>query len=412
MSKKKIDRVGEISVNNQGLKMKIIKYVNNNDITVEFEDGSIAEHKKYYRFKEGGIAHPNHTTLIDRTGETGINNQGLKMEIVKYITSNDITIKFEDDSIVKHRTYRQFKEGSIMHPDYTKIIDRTGETNVNNQGLTMTIVEYKTCKDITVQFEDGTIVEYRKYNDFKKGRIALPNYTQFIDRTGEVGTNNQGLNMKIVKYNGCSDISIKFEDGALVEHAQYSAFKNGEIAHPSYTQIIDRTGEVNINTQGLKMEIIEYINNVNITVRFDDGTVVKNKHYGAFREGKITNHNAPMSSESRGERLVKDYLENNNIKYEQEYILHGCKYKQPLRFDFAVFDGDSLISLIEFDGEQHYKPVRFRGISEEKAEELFKLVQLRDKIKTDYCKDNNIKLIRIPYWEANNITDILNRCLK
>ena len=38
---KKIDRTGEERINNQGLKMKIIKYVNRRDIDVEFEDGSI-----------------------------------------------------------------------------------------------------------------------------------------------------------------------------------------------------------------------------------------------------------------------------------------------------------------------------------------------------------------------------------
>ena len=30
-----------------------------------------------------------------------------------------------------------------------------------------------------------------------------------------------------------------------------------------------------------------------------------------------------------------------------------------------------------------------------------------DTIKTKYCEDNNIKLIRIPYWEFDNIENIL-----
>ena len=37
------------------------------------------------------------------------------------------------------------------------------------------------------------------------------------------------------------------------------------------------------------------------------------------------------------------------------------------------------------------------------------IVQKRDSIKTKYCKDNNIKLIRIPYWDFKNIDTILTK---
>ena len=41
--------------------------------------------------------------------------------------------------------------------------------------------------------------------------------------------------------------------------------------------------------------------------------------------------------------------------------------------------------------------------------EKFKSQQYRDKIKTEYCKNNNIKLIRIPYTDFDNIEKILNK---
>ena len=37
--------------------------------------------------------------------------------------------------------------------------------------------------------------------------------------------------------------------------------------------------------------------------------------------------------------------------------------------------------------------------------------QVRDKIKNKFCKENNIKLIRIPYWKKNNINIILDNLL-
>ena len=52
---------------------------------------------------------------------------------------------------------------------------RLGQVGVNNQGLKMTIIAYRDCKDIDVQFEDGTIVENRQYGEFLKGTIANPN---------------------------------------------------------------------------------------------------------------------------------------------------------------------------------------------------------------------------------------------
>lgn len=49
-------------------------------------------------------------------------------------------------------------------------------------------------------------------------------------------------------------------------------------------------------------------------------------------------------------------------------------------------------------------PVNWNGkMSDEELNRAFELVQSHDKIKTEYCKEQNIQLIRIPYWEKNNI---------
>jgi hypothetical protein len=59
---------------------------------------------------------------------------------------------------------------------------------------------------------------------------------------------------------------------------------------------------------------------------------------------------------------------------------------------------------IEYDGIQHSEPVRFGGISKEKAEHKFEETKIRDKIKDEFCHENNFKLLRISYTE----TDIEN----
>ena len=67
-----------------------------------------------------------------------------------------------------------------------------------------------------------------------------------------------------------------------------------------------------------------------------------------------------------------------------------------MRFDYFIPD---INLLIEVDGEQHFRPVCFGGITKERAELIFRKSQERDKIKDDYCKEHNIKLVRVPYWE-------------
>ena len=57
----------------------------------------------------------------------------------------------------------------------------------------------------------------------------------------------------------------------------------------------------------------------------------------------------------------------------------------------------------EFQGEQHYRPVRFGDESFEEAKERFEYTKKHDRIKKKYCIDNNISLIEIPYWKFDDL---------
>lgn len=103
---------------------------------------------------------------------------------------------------------------------------------------------------------------------------------------------------------------------------------------------------------------------------------------------------------SKGEKKISSFLDENNIEYIYQYKIDGCKLKSSLPFDFYL---PNYNVLIEFDGEQHYKIVsHFGGLDK------FISQKIADTIKNEYCKKNNITLIRIPYWEFDNIEDILN----
>ena len=116
---------------------------------------------------------------------------------------------------------------------------------------------------------------------------------------------------------------------------------------------------------------------------------------GVYLRNGISTHCGCLSISSKGENEIKNILENNNINFIQEYSFNDLIDKEPLRFDFAILNNDnSLKYLIEFDGIQHFKSIEFFG-----GQERLESQQKRDKMKNDYCKKNNIKLIRIRYDE-------------
>ena len=68
----------------------------------------------------------------------------------------------------------------------SRIKDRTGEFGVSNSGERMTIIRYGGKNDIDVKFDDGTVVEHKQYNDFKRGKIKNP-YFPNVYGVGFVG---------------------------------------------------------------------------------------------------------------------------------------------------------------------------------------------------------------------------------
>lgn len=109
---------------------------------------------------------------------------------------------------------------------------------------------------------------------------------------------------------------------------------------------------------------------------------------------------------SKGEKRVKEVLENLDIKYLPQYTFDDCRDINILPFDFYLYN---LNVCIEYDGEHHFYPVTFNGISLEEAEEKYLITIKHDKIKNEYCKKHNIKLIRISYYDFKNIEEIIRK---
>ena len=96
---------------------------------------------------------------------------------------------------------------------------------------------------------------------------------------------------------------------------------------------------------------------------------------------------------SRLSRKVEKWLKSKHIEYIREYTFDDCKDIKCLPFDFYL---PKYNYCIEVDGSHHEKPVKFGDMTTEEAVRRFKITQKHDKIKDNYCENNNIKLIRIP----------------
>ena len=165
----------------------------------------------------------------DRLGETRMMNCGMKATVIRYGGYNDIDARFEDGAVAEYKTYESFKKGSIAHPNTTAEA-RLGETRMMNCGMEATIIRYGGSTDIDVCFEDGTMIEHKTYDLFKRGVIVNPN---FNPRLGEIQMMNCGMEATIIRYGGYNDIDVRFEDGKVVVHKAYDKFEKGNIAHRS-----------------------------------------------------------------------------------------------------------------------------------------------------------------------------------
>ena len=124
-------------------------------------------------------------------------------------------------------------------------------------------------------------------------------------------------------------------------------------------------------------------------------------HSGAYdwacRNGQLDNIGLIECEKSLMNKWGKELVEDMELAHKPEHKDGTCRDKDPLKFDLAIFDHYEVKVLCEFQGRQHFEPVNFGGISDEKAEAKFIAQQIKDQIKRDWCAANNIPLIEIHY---------------
>ena len=187
-----------------------------------------------------------------------------------------------------------------------KFHNRVGEVITATNGLTATIIAYRSSVDLDVQFSDGVIKTHITYGQFAKGQIKHPDITcnnRVVSRIGETNIATNGMQIRIIKYRNSDDVDIEFEDGVVVTHRAYRSFKTGKLAHPTKSRADyiqeSRIGQENTNYLGQHFKIIAYRDSCDLDVQFDNGAIIRHRKYFEFKTGKIRYR--PSAEEHIGE---------------------------------------------------------------------------------------------------------------
>ena len=284
--------------------MTIIKYNSSTDVDVQFEDGTIRHGVTYADFQNNTLCHLYKTSDFlkqQRLGEQKVMNNGLRAMIIEYRKADDIDVKFEDNTIVKNKKYADFTIGNIGYPGRNSHLpdkdQRLGESKTMNNGQKATIVKYVSSNNVDVRFEDGSIRSGVSYSAFHCGSVAHPNDVVIAVkdptlRLNESKVMNNGMRATIIEYRNAHDIDVQFDDGTVRKGLSYSQFKNKNVVPYYQTRAYikqQRIGETKMMKCGLQCTIVRYKNSKDIDVEFEDGSVVRTD-YQHFQHCSILPH--------------------------------------------------------------------------------------------------------------------------
>lgn len=351
------NRVGEQNRAINGQMMTITEYNGINKLTIRFEDGTEVRNKSYKAFKTGEINNPNvnlldyrkqaHKTL-NREGETVKNTEGIRMTIIKYRGAHDIDVLFENNIVVRHKNYNHFKNGRIKCPNkfengisivefayrkndqYYYICEKEewGERKI----LPVQKIVEGTTNDIAAKLDETEENEKSKHDNHIYGSIL-----------GMEGVASNGMRIKCIKDNGAKDVSVEFEDGQIVEHQRRESFKRGHIRHPDKKnksagkRLEQHIGEIFYDKFGRKMTIIEYHSNSNVTVEYEDGTRVYDKEYRIVKNGGDIYPKSLFGQKRRAinglmmEVIRDESWHNLYVKFEDGTVVNGVTRQNFMR---------------------------------------------------------------------------------
>lgn len=291
---------------------------------------------------------------------------------------------------------------------------------IHNNKYDYSLVEYKNdsekikiiCKEHGVFEQQVACHKRQKQGCPKCGRIQIGKKQQitreqFIDKIEKIFGKNK-FDYSKLEYKGAHiDISLICKNCNNIESKPPTVWYKG---YGCLKCQIRRPNPKLITKEQFLEKVIKIHNgkydysNINFIDLHSKIEIICNKH-GSFSQSPEVHlygkSGCPRCKTSKGEEEIAIWLNNKNIKFIYQYqvkINNSNHY-----FDFYLPKHNIII---EFNGLQHYKPIKFFG-----GEEGFENLKLRDKTKEKYCFDNKINFHIINYKEKDNINIILNKLI-
>lgn len=252
--------------------------------------------------------------------------------------------------------------------------DIIGTYKVMNCGIGATVIGYVNSRNMTIRFDNGEVKHNVYKVHFLAGKVMPASYGSCRDQAYRVlNAKHSALGMEIMQNCGMiaeciadrrvDDIDVRFEDGTVVKNKRRSAFANGNINNPSFNRYSILNEQRCMNC-GMLATVIEDFSSSNITVEFEDGTIVRNRSRGDFRNGEIGNPNLVANCSTQQYLIYLALLEHfpdTILNYRPDWLLNNSTGKC-LELDIFV---PSLKLGIEYNGARwHSSFTRLKTIKE------------------------------------------------
>lgn len=299
----------------------------------------------------------------------------------EYEVVSDIYKNNEGELIIRHH----MKDGTFH--DYKS--SRKAFVNRNNRCPKCNTKRLKTTNP---NFKSFDIIK----EEFKS---IVGNSYEILTESSEYKNNKQKLLIRHFVNGSFHDFEMRYNDFTNGHRCSICSGRKKK-TQKEFEQEVEKLGKGEYKVNG------KYINNrTHIELLHLKCNKIWNVRPDDFTNGF---NRCPYCAGSNGEQIIMRYLEEKNYNYTFQYIYQDCKFIRPLPFDFKVIANNNHF-MIEFDGVVHFKPIY--------GKDELKKKQRNDEIKNNYCKDNNIPLLRIKYTDIKNIdtlienfVDKLNSC--
>ena len=281
---------------NCGIWAECIKYDKHNDITVKFDTGEI-------RKSDWGSFYNYHNVLpISRTHQKEkrlhtriLQKCGIWAECTEYNSSDDVTIRF-DTGETRRCNWRDFYVQRCVQPAKSrKVVNRKQRLHtriLQDCGIWAECISYEDAQHVTVRFDTG-FTKICEWHRFCKGLIRPTERhikNRKILKEQRLHTRvlqNCGIWAECIEYNGCDNVTIKFDTGETRCCHWTSFCKKHNVTPSGLSKKDQRLHEKVLQKCGIWAECIGYKNEKNAIIEFETGYITKCKNYQHFEEGKL-----------------------------------------------------------------------------------------------------------------------------